>query len=87
VAKSVSSAVMTTASRIPSVGFIGLGVMGEPMAGHLAKAGYRLALFDARPQHAARLAAQLGAAASAASVSELVRWVERQGAASPRANA
>jgi 3-hydroxyisobutyrate dehydrogenase-like beta-hydroxyacid dehydrogenase len=24
--------------------------MGEPMAGHLAKAGYRLALFDARPQ-------------------------------------
>jgi len=39
--------------------------MGEPMAGHLAKAGYRIALFDARPQHAARLAAQLGAAASA----------------------
>jgi 3-hydroxyisobutyrate dehydrogenase-like beta-hydroxyacid dehydrogenase len=56
---------MTTAPRIPSVGFIGLGVMGEPMAGHLAKAGYRIALFDARPQHAARLAAQLGAAASA----------------------
>jgi 3-hydroxyisobutyrate dehydrogenase-like beta-hydroxyacid dehydrogenase len=56
---------MTTAPRIPSVGFIGLGVMGGPMAGHLAKAGYRLALFDARPQHAARLAAQLGAAASA----------------------
>jgi 3-hydroxyisobutyrate dehydrogenase-like beta-hydroxyacid dehydrogenase len=56
---------MTTAPRIPSVGFIGLGVMGEPMAGHLAKAGYRLALFDARPRHAARLAARLGAAASA----------------------
>jgi 3-hydroxyisobutyrate dehydrogenase-like beta-hydroxyacid dehydrogenase len=56
---------MTTAPRIPSVGFIGLGVMGEPMAGHLAKAGHRLALFDARPQHAARLAARLGAAASA----------------------
>jgi 3-hydroxyisobutyrate dehydrogenase-like beta-hydroxyacid dehydrogenase len=56
---------MTTAPRIPSVGFIGLGVMGEPMAGHLAKAGYRIALFDARPQHAASLAARLGAAASA----------------------
>jgi len=38
---------MTTAPRIPSVGFIGLGVMGEPMAGHLAKAGYRIALFAA----------------------------------------
>ena len=56
---------MATAPRIPSVGFIGLGVMGEPMAGHLAKAGHRLALFDARPRHAARLAARLGAAASA----------------------
>ncbi|HUP05733.1 MAG TPA: NAD(P)-dependent oxidoreductase [Caldimonas sp.] len=56
---------MATAPRIPSVGFIGLGVMGEPMAGHLAKAGHRLALFDARPRRAARLAARFGAAASA----------------------
>jgi 3-hydroxyisobutyrate dehydrogenase-like beta-hydroxyacid dehydrogenase len=56
---------MTTAPRIPSVGFIGLGVMGEPMAGHLAKAGHRLALFDARPRHAARLAARFGAQACA----------------------
>lgn len=28
----------------PRVGFIGLGVMGEPMAGHLARAGYALEL-------------------------------------------
>jgi len=56
---------MATAPRIPSVGFIGLGVMGEPMAAHLAKAGHRLALFDARPRHAARLAARFGASASA----------------------
>jgi 3-hydroxyisobutyrate dehydrogenase-like beta-hydroxyacid dehydrogenase len=56
---------MTTAPRIPSVGFIGLGVMGEPMAGHLAKAGHRLALFDARPGHATRLASRLGMTAFA----------------------
>ena len=30
----------------PTIGFIGLGVMGKPMASHLAKAGYRLAVFD-----------------------------------------
>ena len=45
--------------RIPSVGFIGLGVMGEPMAGHLAGAGHPLQLFDAAPGVAARLAATL----------------------------
>jgi len=56
---------MTAAPRIPSVGFIGLGVMGEPMAGHLARAGHRLALFDVRPGHAAHLAARLGVGASA----------------------
>jgi 3-hydroxyisobutyrate dehydrogenase-like beta-hydroxyacid dehydrogenase len=56
---------MATASGIPSVGFIGLGVMGEPMVGHLAKAGHRLALFDARPRHAAHLAARFGGSASA----------------------
>ena len=26
------------------VGFIGLGIMGRPMAGHLQKAGHKLAL-------------------------------------------
>jgi 3-hydroxyisobutyrate dehydrogenase len=30
----------------PDVGFIGLGVMGLPMAGHLAAAGYRVAAYD-----------------------------------------
>ncbi|MCZ7665582.1 MAG: NAD(P)-dependent oxidoreductase [Thermoleophilia bacterium] len=30
----------------PRVGFIGLGVMGAPMAGHLARAGYSLAVHD-----------------------------------------
>jgi 3-hydroxyisobutyrate dehydrogenase-like beta-hydroxyacid dehydrogenase len=30
----------------PRIGFIGIGVMGAPMAGHLAKAGYALTLHD-----------------------------------------
>ena len=28
------------------IGFIGLGVMGLPMAGHLAAAGYSLTVYD-----------------------------------------
>ncbi|MBN1569519.1 MAG: NAD(P)-dependent oxidoreductase [Acidobacteria bacterium] len=40
------------------VGFIGLGVMGSPMAGHLAKAGYPLAVFDIDRTRAERLAEQ-----------------------------
>src|SRR5882672_10858362 len=31
------------------VGFIGLGTMGRPMAGHLQAAGYRLFLHDVGP--------------------------------------
>jgi len=31
------------------IGFIGLGVMGAPMATHLARAGHRLTLHDADP--------------------------------------
>lgn len=30
----------------PDIGFIGLGIMGEPMAGHIANAGYRVSAFD-----------------------------------------
>ncbi|MBN8495110.1 MAG: hypothetical protein J0M00_27160, partial [Burkholderiales bacterium] len=30
------------------IGFVGLGVMGTPMATHLARAGHRLRLHDAR---------------------------------------
>jgi 3-hydroxyisobutyrate dehydrogenase len=30
----------------PRIGFIGLGIMGAPMAGHLARAGYPLTLHD-----------------------------------------
>ncbi|MEO6746754.1 MAG: NAD(P)-dependent oxidoreductase [Caldimonas sp.] len=64
---------MVTTSRIPSVGFIGLGVMGEPMAGHLAKAGHTLALFDVRAGQATRLASTLPSASAPASPAEVAR--------------
>jgi 3-hydroxyisobutyrate dehydrogenase-like beta-hydroxyacid dehydrogenase len=40
------------------VGFIGLGVMGYPMAGHLAKAGHDVAVFNRSPDKAARWAGE-----------------------------
>ena len=64
---------MAATSRIPSVGFIGLGVMGEPMAGHLAAAGHRLALFDAREGVAQRIAAALEGASAPATPAEVAR--------------
>lgn len=39
------------------LGFIGLGVMGGPMAGHLAAAGYPLTVYDLDPAASARLLA------------------------------
>ncbi len=44
-----------------TVGFIGLGVMGTPMASHLARAGHALHLLDADPERANALAARLQA--------------------------
>ena len=32
-----------------NVGFIGLGIMGTPMAGHLIKGGHKLCLHDIKP--------------------------------------
>ncbi len=40
-----------------NVGFIGLGVMGRPMAAHLLKAGYALHVWARRPESGAPLAA------------------------------
>lgn len=40
------------------IGFIGLGVMGAPMAGHLLAAGHELALWSRRPESAAELVAR-----------------------------
>jgi len=42
------------------VGFIGLGVMGFPMAGHLAKAGHETRVFNRSPDKARRWAETYG---------------------------
>ena len=47
------------------IGFVGLGVMGTPMASHLARAGHRLRLHDANAARAHELAQALGGSASA----------------------
>jgi 3-hydroxyisobutyrate dehydrogenase-like beta-hydroxyacid dehydrogenase len=39
-----------------NVGFIGLGIMGRPMANHLAKSGHHLTVFDINPEPARDLA-------------------------------
>ncbi len=41
-----------------TVGFIGLGLMGEPMAANLAKAGFKLRVYNRSPQKAAKLVEQ-----------------------------
>ncbi len=46
------------------IGFIGLGVMGAPMATHLARAGHRLTLLDNDRALTRRLAQELGASAA-----------------------
>jgi 2-hydroxy-3-oxopropionate reductase len=48
----------------PTVGFIGLGLMGKPMAGNLLKAGFRLVVWNrtkSRTDELVRDGAQLGA--------------------------
>ena len=46
------------------IGFIGLGVMGFPMAGHLVKAGHELSVFNRSPDKALRFAELHGARAA-----------------------
>ncbi len=41
-----------------NVGFIGLGIMGKPMAGHLVKAGHTLFVYDVVPAGVEALVAQ-----------------------------
>jgi 3-hydroxyisobutyrate dehydrogenase len=53
------------------IGFIGLGVMGTPMAGHLAQAGYRLTVHDLNPDAARRVAAPYNNVAVAQSPKEV----------------
>ena len=57
------------------VAFVGLGVMGFPMAGHLAKAGHEVTVFNRSPQKAKAWAAQHPGKA-AASVAEAAAGAE-----------
>jgi 3-hydroxyisobutyrate dehydrogenase len=54
------------------VAFIGLGVMGYPMAGHLAAAGYDMRVFNRSPEKARRWVIDHGGAA-ADSIADAVR--------------
>lgn len=57
---------------IRKIGFVGLGNMGNPMAGHLARAGFELTVYDIRPEAVAAFLAEHRAKA-AASLIEVAR--------------
>ena len=52
------------------IGFVGIGAMGTPMAGNLARAGYKVTVFDLDAARAEKLAREAGVTV-AASLSEL----------------
>jgi 3-hydroxyisobutyrate dehydrogenase len=58
------------------IGFIGLGVMGTPMAGHLAKAGHLLTVLDIDRAKAERLAAEFNTMQVAATPREVAERSE-----------
>lgn len=47
---------MPDQSQRPRIGFVGLGVMGTPMSGHLSDAGYQVTVYDIDSATANRLA-------------------------------
>jgi 3-hydroxyisobutyrate dehydrogenase-like beta-hydroxyacid dehydrogenase len=55
------------------VGFVGLGVMGAPMAGHLGAAGFLSAIYDIDARAASDFGARYPGAAVATSPAELAR--------------
>ena len=57
------------------VAFVGLGVMGFPMAGHLARAGHEVAVFNRSPEKARRWVEAHGGRAGA-TVAEAVQGAE-----------
>jgi 3-hydroxyisobutyrate dehydrogenase len=69
------------------IGFIGLGVMGSAMAGHLAKGGHTLTLFDIAPNVARKVARRhkgaraVGSPRAVAEASEVVFTMLPEGTA------
>ncbi len=53
---------------IKKIGFIGVGNMGNPMAGHLVKAGFDVAVYDVRPEAMRAFVAEHGGRAAASLV-------------------
>jgi 3-hydroxyisobutyrate dehydrogenase len=60
-----------TDSDKPRIGFVGLGIMGTPMSGHLVDAGYTVTVFDIDSGTSAALAASKPSVTVATSPSEL----------------
>lgn len=55
-------------SEIRKVGFIGIGNMGAPMAGHLVRKGFDVTVYDVRPETVKAFVAEHGGRAAAALV-------------------
>ncbi len=51
-------------NKIKKIGFIGVGNMGNPMAGHLVKKGFDVTVYDIRPEVAQAFVAQHGGKAA-----------------------
>ena len=67
--------------------FLGLGVMGYPMAGHLARAGHRLTVYNRSVEKAERWVGQFGGTAVTPSVSgECVTTITRTSVSSTAAS-
>ena len=62
-------------SVIRKIGFVGVGNMGNPMAGHLVKAGFDVTVFDTRPEAMQAFVARHGGK-SAASLVELANGAD-----------
>jgi 3-hydroxyisobutyrate dehydrogenase len=60
---------------IKTIGFIGIGNMGRPMAANLVKGGYQVVAYDAEPKRAHQFARDIGAKA-AGSLAELGKSVD-----------
>jgi 3-hydroxyisobutyrate dehydrogenase len=55
-------------SEIRKIGFIGIGNMGNPMAGHLVKKGFDVTVYDVRPEIVKAFISQHGGKAAASLV-------------------
>lgn len=65
---------MTESASKPAVGYIGLGLMGKPMASNVLKAGFPLTVFNRTPAKTRDLAAE--GASVAPSIAELAAGVD-----------